>query len=165
MIIGNGDIASAIKDREDLIFFASGVSNSKETRLSEFNREQNLLFETLDKYPDGHIVYFSTLAIFYSDNPYVKHKKKMEVLVRGFKKYTIIRLGNITWGTNPHTLINNLKLQKLRGKKLDIQDTYRYICDEIEFQYWLDMIPDFNCEMNVPGRRMKVKEIVKEFVK
>jgi hypothetical protein len=28
MIIGNGNIAKVLKDRDDLIFFASGVSNS-----------------------------------------------------------------------------------------------------------------------------------------
>lgn len=45
MILGNGDIASALRpvDRPDRLFFASGVSNSSETRLSEFNRERDLL--------------------------------------------------------------------------------------------------------------------------
>ena len=35
-IIGNGDIAMALReggvDRDDLLFFAAGVSNSRETR-------------------------------------------------------------------------------------------------------------------------------------
>ena len=41
MIVGNGLIASLFYDvdREDVIFFASGVSNSLETELSEFQRE------------------------------------------------------------------------------------------------------------------------------
>jgi hypothetical protein len=45
MIIGNGIIANAVRsyDREDIIFFASGVSNSLETRVSEFEREFSLL--------------------------------------------------------------------------------------------------------------------------
>ena len=38
MIIGKGDIASILIDREDVIFFASGVSNSSEIRQSEFER-------------------------------------------------------------------------------------------------------------------------------
>ena len=164
MIVGNGDIAKEIKDKDDLLFFASGVSNSKEIRESEFLREEAKLFEIMDEYPDAHVVYFSTLSIFYTETPYTKHKKKMEKMILGFKNHTIIRLGNITWGTNPHTLINNLRLQKLRGKELRVDDVYRYICDQEEFQHWLSMIPKFNCEMNVPGRRMKVEEIVKEFI-
>ena len=36
MIIGNGDIASVLNDREGAIFFVSGVSNSNEIRESEF---------------------------------------------------------------------------------------------------------------------------------
>lgn len=49
MIIGNGDVASVLQDRDDLIYFASGVSNSQETRGSEFRREKDLLFEQIDK--------------------------------------------------------------------------------------------------------------------
>ena len=105
MIIGNGDIASAIKDRKDLLFFASGVSNSRETRESEYRREIDLLLKQ-DK--NSHIVYFSSLCVFYSNSRYAQHKRYMEKLVKGFRKWTIIRLGNITWGTNPHTLINFL---------------------------------------------------------
>lgn len=161
MIVGNGDIASAIKDRKDLLFFVSGVSNSKETRGSEFRREIELL---LDQDKNSHIVYVSTLSVLYSDTPYTRHKRHMEQLVKGFKTWTIFRLGNITWGTNPRTLINYLRNRHQRGLKLDIQDVYRYIVDKDEFQYWLEMIPDWSCEIGVPGRRMKVKDIVNEFV-
>ena len=88
MIIGNGDLASVLPDREDLIFFASGVSNSQETRESEYQREVDLLMK---QNRDSHIVYFSTLASFYSRTRYVDHKLNMESLIkRYFKKYTII---------------------------------------------------------------------------
>lgn len=43
MIIGGGDIASIVNDRDGAIFFLSGVSNSNETRNSEFIREIELL--------------------------------------------------------------------------------------------------------------------------
>ena len=43
MIVGNGDIASILRDREGAIFFAAGVSNSRETSESEYNREISLL--------------------------------------------------------------------------------------------------------------------------
>ena len=47
MIIGNGNIARALKDidRDDLLFFASGVSNSQEDRESEYKREMELLLD------------------------------------------------------------------------------------------------------------------------
>lgn len=160
-VIGNGDIASAIKDRKDLLFFASGVSNSKETRESEYRREINLL---LDQDKSSHIVYFSSLSVFYSDTRYTKHKKHMESLVKGFKTWTIIRIGNITWGTNPHTLINFFREKQARGEKVYIQDVYRHITDKSEFDYWLSLIPDWSCEMNITGKRMKVKDVVREFV-
>ncbi|MEK7117078.1 MAG: hypothetical protein AAB837_02855 [Patescibacteria group bacterium] len=161
MIIGNGDIAKAIKDRKDLLFFVSGVSNSQETRESEYKREVDLLSKQNKK---SHIVYVSSLCVFYSNTRYAEHKRQMEGLVKKFKTWTIVRLGNITWGTNPHTLINKLKEQKQRGEKLVIQDTYRYVCERDEFDYWFNMIPSWSCEMNVPGKRMKVKEIVKKYV-
>jgi nucleoside-diphosphate-sugar epimerase len=161
VIVGNGDIASVLPDRDDLIFFASGVSNSKETRTAEFSREKELLFSQVDEHKK--IVYFSSLSIFYSDTPYAKHKRKMEQYVRMFPQWCIIRIGNITWGTNPHTIINHFREQKARGEPLEIQDTYRYVVDKDEFLYWVGMIPDFNVEMNIPGKRMTIKQIVDEY--
>ncbi|HLG91241.1 MAG TPA: hypothetical protein VI336_03745 [Candidatus Saccharimonadales bacterium] len=161
MIVGNGDIASALPSRRDRLFFASGVSNSREKRESEYRREKNLL---LKQDRSAHLVYFSTLAVFYGNNRYVQHKREMEELIKQeFPRYTIMRLGNITWGTNPHTIINFLRAQLKKGKTIKIQDTYRYIIDKEEFMHWIDLIPDWNCQMNIPGRRMKVEEIVDEF--
>ena len=160
-VVGNGDIASVLPKKRDLLFFASGVSNSLETRESEYRREKNLL---LKQHRKAHVVYFSSLAVFYGDNRYVQHKREMEGLIRQeFSRYTVLRLGNITWGTNPHTIINFFRLRLKRGLPIKIQDTYRYIIDKDEFLYWIDLIPDWSCEMNIPGRRMKVSEIVDEF--
>ena len=160
MIIGHGDIASALKDRDDLLFFASGVSYSGETKRSEYQREINLLLSQ----PEKHIVYFSSLCVFYSDTPYAQYKRHMERLVKGFTNWTIIRLGNITWGNNTDTLINHFREQKHRGEKLEIQNVYRYMVNKEEFLHWIDLIPPWNCEMNITGRRMTVREIVDEYV-
>jgi hypothetical protein len=162
MIIGNGDIASVLTDREDFIWFASGVSNSQETRSAEFRREKDLLFTFADD-TEKRLVYFSTLSVFYKDSPYTRHKRRMEQYVKMFPKHTIIRIGNIDWGTNPHTIINHFREQKARGLPLDIQDAYRYVTDKNEFLYWLNLIPTFNCEINIPGKRMTIKEIVNEY--
>lgn len=158
MIVGNGDIASVLTDREDRLYFVSGVSNSQETRRSEYEREKNLLLAQ-DKY--RHIVYVSTLAVFYTDTLYVQHKLRMERLIKKhFKHYTIIRIGNIDWGTNPNTLINYLRAHP----DAEIKDVYRYVVSKEEFLYWVNLIPEWPCEMNIVGRRLKVKEIVDEYV-
>ena len=161
MIVGHGDLASVLKDREDWIFFASGVSNSREERESEYQREVDLL---MDQDTNKHLVYFSSLSIFYADTRYTQHKLYMESLVKhNFDHYTIVRLGNITWGKNPHTIINFFKNQKKNHEKIEIQDTYRYLIDKDEFLYWMNFLPDWNCDFNITGKRMKVKDIVKEY--
>ncbi len=162
MIVGNGDIASVITDRKDLLFFASGVSNSKEDRESEYQREIDLL---LKQDRSLRIVYFSSLSVFYTDTRYTRHKKTMEALVKTFPRYTILRLGNITWGKNPHTIINYFREKIRRGEKFEIQDVYRYIVEKDEFLHWLAMIPNWNCEMNITGKRMKVREIIDKYCK
>lgn len=169
MIIGNGDIAGVLPERDDLLFFASGVSNSQEIRESEYLREGELLM-SFAKVKKGeykkHIVYFSSLAIFYSNTRYTKHKKNMEQLVRlNFPKHTIIRVGNIAWGTNPNTLINHFKAMVQSGEPLDIQDTTRYVVEKDEFLHWIGLIPGWPCEMNIPGKMMTVQEIVDKYVK
>lgn len=161
VIIGSGDIASVLPNKKNRLFFASGVSNSLEKRESEYRRERNLLMKQDRK---AHLVYFSTLAIFYGDNRYVKHKKDMEELIKvEFPRYTIMRIGNITWGTNPHTIINFFRAQLKKGNRLKIQNTYRYIIDLDEFLHWIELIPDWSCEMNIPGRRMTIAQIVDEY--
>jgi hypothetical protein len=137
VIEGHGDIASVLPpDRDDLLFFAAGVSNSQETRQSEYNREIDLLIEVP---PDVHVVYFSSLSVYNGISKYIQHKRQMEARVKDwFNTYTIMRIGNIDWGTNPHTLINHLKA----NPDAEIQDVYRYVVDKEEFLYWVDLIPD-----------------------
>ena len=162
MIIGDGDIASAIRDRADRVYFASGVSNSQETREYQYKMEADLL---LSQPKDKRLVYFSSLSIFYADTRYAQHKRYMERLVKlNFPNYCIVRLGNITWGKNPHTLINAMRKQLLKGESLDIRNVYRYLIDRKEFRHWLDLIPEFNAEMNIPGKMMKVKQIVDKYI-
>lgn len=116
MIIGNGLIAKALEsiDSEDILLFASGVSNSLETKESEFNREFNLLKNTLDNHQEKKLIYFSTLSIndrSKQNNHYIQHKLKIEDYIQNHcKEYLILRLGNIVgYGGNPNTLFNFLK--------------------------------------------------------
>lgn len=158
-IIGNGDIASVLPDKKELLFFASGVSNSQETREKEYQREVDLL---LEQPRASHIIYFSSLAVFYSNTRYTRHKRDMEVMVKtNFPKNTIVRLGNITWGDNPHTLINYLRAHP----KAEIRNEERYIVHKDEFLHWVNKIPSWNAELSIVGERLKVKEIVNRIKK
>lgn len=173
-IVGHGDIAKALlwdceetREMKNMVFFASGVSNSAETRESEYQREKDLL---LEQPRDKRLVYFGSLSIFYTPqeewNRYTRHKKEMEELVmKEFPSYCIVRLGNIAWGHNPNTLINALKNKYEAGEPVEIRNVERYIADKDEFAHWISRIPEgFNCEINIPGRRMKVREIFEEYV-
>lgn len=115
MIIGNGLIASLFKDsdREDVIFFASGVSNSLETRSEEFLREENLIKKTIQENPEKIFIYFSTCSIYDSSktgSDYVLHKLKMEQIIKNStEKYLILRVSNAVGnGGNPNLLMNYL---------------------------------------------------------
>lgn len=156
MVTGAGDIASVLPKDDDKLYFASGVSNSREKRESEYEREVILLMR---QPREAHIVYFSSLAIFYSDTRYTRHKLRMEAIIKTWDRYTIVRIGNITWGNNPHTLINYLKAHP----KAEIRNEYRYITNKEEFLHWIGLIPEWNCELNITGRRMTIKEIKDEF--
>lgn len=126
MIIGNGLIARAFKSYFDkdsnFIVFASGVSNSKETNPKEFNRERSLLLDAIAK--DKFLLYFSTCSIYDTElqsSPYVQHKKDMEVLVSGSKKYMIFRLPQLIGKTeNQNTLSNYIYSHIINGIKFNI---------------------------------------------
>lgn len=164
-IIGNGDIATALIDVEDndLLFFASGVSDSKEIRQREFFRERDLL---LDQDKNSHLVYFSSLGAMNPTTDYLLHKSNMERIVnRTFHSHTIVRIGNITWGTNPNTIINYFKNRISSGESFNIRDEYKHLISREEFVYWMHKIPKYrNVEMNLTGRFIKVSKIVEEII-
>lgn len=115
MIIGRGLIASLFidEDRDDIIFFASGVSNSLEDNPQEFLREENLIKKTMEENPDKLFIYFSTCSIYDSSktgSDYVLHKLKMEQLIKNScRKYLILRVSNAVGnGGNPNLLMNYL---------------------------------------------------------
>jgi nucleoside-diphosphate-sugar epimerase len=145
MIIGTGLIANSLKniDSEDNLFFASGVSNSLETRSSEFEREFSLLKKSIEANSDCKLVYFSTLSVndqSKQDSHYVLHKLEIEDFIKNnCSNYLILRIGNIVGkGGNPNTLFNFLKNQiannsefkvhrKARRLLLDIDDIPKFL--------------------------------------
>jgi hypothetical protein len=153
MVIGNGDIASVLNDRPGITFLASGLSNSTNVTFADYLREKDLIF----KYQKNHVVYFSSLSIYYSNSTYSKYKQELEKYVMSTcASYTIVRIGNITWGKNPHTLLNYLKANPDAEKR----DEIRYLVDEEEFVHWVDKIrPGVNDIMNIPGRIVNVQDL------
>ncbi len=125
MIVGSGLLAKAFKEfvnDEEILIFASGVSNSLETGKKEFQRESNLLLNTIRKYPDKKLVYFSTYSIFEKKAEhrfYVNHKLEMERLIqKESKHYFIFRLTNIVGpGGNKSTILNYL-VSRIKNEKV-----------------------------------------------
>lgn len=161
MIIGKGSIAKVLKDRDNIVFFASGVSNSSCVDEKEYEREFNLL-KTVPT--DQHIVYFSNLGIYYKKDRYTQHKIDVEEYIRNnYKNYTIVRMEVCEWVTTPTTILNFFKRQLSQGIEPIIHDTTRYILSLEEFLYWIDLIqPGVRNEMNILGRKLTIKQIVEE---
>ncbi len=137
MVVGNGMIAKAFesfKDNNDVIIFASGVSNSKETNPEEYYRELKLL-TSYTNMQDKKLIYFSTCSIFDSDlewNPYIKHKIEMEKFIReNFKNYIIFRLPNVIGRTeNPNTFFNYFKNKIANNEEIIIKrNAVRFLID------------------------------------
>lgn len=116
MVIGTGMIAKAFNhytNRDDVLIFASGVSNSTEKDAAQFLREQRYLADTLRKHKDNLIVYFSTCSVDDKEvcaSPYVLHKLHMERLIKNtHPRYLIVRLPQVVGRSrNKTTLVNYL---------------------------------------------------------
>ncbi|MFV0152514.1 NAD-dependent epimerase/dehydratase family protein [Empedobacter falsenii] len=148
MIIGKGLIASQFleNDREDVVFFASGVSNSSEQDEQQFKRELDLVLETIAQYPTQLLVYFSTCSIYDSskyNSPYVLHKLHIEeVIKQNTTNYLILRVSNaVGIGGNPNLLMNYLYRQIITNQQLNVhQHATRNLIDvedvkDITLQY------------------------------
>ncbi|MBL4621036.1 MAG: aminotransferase class I/II-fold pyridoxal phosphate-dependent enzyme [Immundisolibacteraceae bacterium] len=138
MIIGNGMIASAFfqfKTQDDVIIFASGVSDSLEEDSLEFQREHQLLIDVRWDNPGVLLVYFSTCSIADPDRidtPYVLHKLRMEEELSSFgEPYVILRLPVVLGHTNKLTTLPYFLYSKIcSGKSFDLwQHAVRYPID------------------------------------
>ena len=128
MVIGNGMIANKFKEYKNdnnILIFASGVSNSKDVVEEHFLRESQLLSETINDNPEKTFVYFSTCSIQDSDLaslPYVIHKKNPEEFIKkNAANYYLFRVSNLA-GTsnNPYTLINYFIFNILKNHPLTV---------------------------------------------
>lgn len=118
MVIGSGLLASAFSQgfssNADVKIFASGVSNSRETRKSEFLREREILKASLTR--NGRLVYFSTCSIYdprAKNSPYVAHKLEMEAMVLESEDNMVFRLPQAVGHTSNKSTLCNFLYDKL----------------------------------------------------
>lgn len=168
MIVGNGLIANAIKscDREGVILFASGVSNSVNPVKEDFEREEKLLKNELVK--PQKLVYFSTISIEDPDcrsKAYILHKLRMEDLVKTKSNYLILRLPNMaSLSGNPKNLFPFFYNSILKGNQVIIkQNASRYLLTSDQLCFMLNELLDkqlsqevINC---IHGEPMMVEDI------
>tara|TARA_B100000900_G_scaffold408933_2_gene424002 strand:- start:2072 stop:2770 length:699 start_codon:yes stop_codon:yes gene_type:complete len=140
LIIGNGLIGNAFKkyfkDDNDVLIFASGVSDSKNKDRSDYKREERLLKSYLDQNNDYDLfVYFSTISvedISMQKREYILHKLKMEAVIRESKNSIIFRLGQIAsrGKGNLNNLLNYLVRSIKNQDQIEVWlGSYRNILD------------------------------------
>ena len=148
MIIGNGLIANSFikyKDDNDVLVFASGVSNSKEVRKREFEREKVLLEKSIREHSFKLMVYFSTTSIYdptLSDQPYIKHKLNLENLIESkCSRYLIIRASNVVGkGENIKTIVNFIVRRVCTDRELEVWEFAQRNLLDVE-----DLVKITNC--------------------
>lgn len=114
MLVGNGLIAGAFgefRDDGSVLVIAAGVSNSKETRDEQFDRELTMIEKHLSS--GARLVYFGTCSIFdpeLSNSQYILHKRHIEEqILRGNSSNLVLRLPNVVGPSkNPFILFNYL---------------------------------------------------------
>lgn len=127
MIVGNGMIAKKFEKyamNNDVVIFASGVSNSLEMRNSEYEREEMLLSETMEKNRDKILVYFSTCSMYDShakNSAYVVNKLKFENMIKSnMNRYLVVRVSQIIGNARNSTLVNFLVSKIMQGERFEI---------------------------------------------
>jgi nucleoside-diphosphate-sugar epimerase len=154
LIVGNGLIAKSLKKFEkidNIIVFASGVSNSNEKDIVEYNREKTLLSKYLDQ--NKRIIYFSSIGVkdpSVNHKPYFQFKIDQEKLIQSHcSENIIVRLPNMIGGVgNRNTFFNAVSQQLLQGKEVVVQqDAFRYFLHAVD----LEKIIGYLIERNVSG--------------
>lgn len=126
MIVGAGMLARAFAARfstnDDVVVFASGVSNSAERAQAAFDRESALLRQSLES--GRRLIYFSSCAVgnpHQVPTPYFEHKRMMEeqVLAEGQVVYRLPQV--VGRSANPNTLTNFLHDAIVNARSFTLQ--------------------------------------------
>jgi dTDP-4-dehydrorhamnose reductase len=134
MVIGNGSLATVFFDEfnsnDEILIFASGVSDSTENKEENFNREKNLLSETIKNNYEKKIVYFSSILVGFKETKYYSHKLEMENLISTTcKNFLIIRLPQVVGEKGNKKNIVNFFIECLinEEKTIIFSDSWRSI--------------------------------------
>ena len=161
MIVGKGNIAKCLRDREGAIFFASGVSNSSTSNPDDFARERKLITKIWREADvNDTIFYFSSIRVQTDnpDHPYTRHKIRMEKHIQLlFDHYVILRIGNLIGDKNPNTFVNYLRSHP----EAEIKDEYRYMIDPNMLNTLCQTLPlRKHIQLNAFSYMAKVKDII-----
>ncbi|RRT86729.1 NAD-dependent epimerase/dehydratase family protein [Empedobacter falsenii] len=184
MIIGRGLIANLFTeiDLDEVVFFASGVSNSSETRKEEFLREQNLVEQTLVNNPEKLFIYFSTCSIYDSskyNSLYVLHKLHIEEIIKQkAEHFLVLRVSNaVGRGGNPNLLMNYLSRQILNDQELvvhqhatrnliDVEDVKKITLKYINLKKWNKIVNvAYSENFNIPEIIQALEKNYAQFAK
>jgi nucleoside-diphosphate-sugar epimerase len=160
MVIGNGLVATTFApyiNNENVLIFASGVSNSKCVDDAAFEREFVLVQQSVQQHPQKIFVYFSTCSINDGEeqnSPYILHKLKIEnYLYQNVKAYYVFRISNLVGKTNnPFTIVNYL---------------YKNVNNQIVFDLWknayrnlIDVTDAYKIINEIVAQKLFLNEIV-----
>lgn len=174
MIVGNGMMANAMRfiDRDDTVFFCSGVSNSSELNESAFLREYNLLIEYA--HLNKKLIYFSSYFVNfenYRQKSYYNHKFKIEQLIQSsFKNYAIYRLPQVVgFSGNPNTLTNFIYNKIISSETIPIfKNAKRNLIDVECIRKVVDHINKYNLFNNeiinlISTHNYNIEDIIRAF--
>lgn len=124
--IGRGLIARELCDVDfgrRVLVFASGVSDSSETKIDRFRRESDLLERVVRLYSNLHALYFSTCSVSSGiETPYITHKLAMEKqLLASTSSCHIFRLPQVVGLVHNRTLVSYFVDAILHGRILKVQ--------------------------------------------
>ena len=129
IIVGSGLIAKAldkIPNNNDFIIFASGVSDSSETREGEFQREIDLIQESLQR--NKKLIYFSSLDVVLRKdklNSYLRHKLNVEKILEK-QSAIVLRLPQLVGlRQNKKNLIPYLYNKIVNKKEFELKINYQ----------------------------------------
>jgi hypothetical protein len=130
-VLGKGLLGQAFcaayPDSERVII-AAGVSNSLETDLSEFRREETLVKKAIDT--GKELAYFSTCSLLGAKaTPYTEHKARMEELIgSNAVGFSIFRLPQVVGVVRNNTLVSFFIGKLVASDTLRIQESaLRYL--------------------------------------
>jgi UDP-2-acetamido-2,6-beta-L-arabino-hexul-4-ose reductase len=143
LVVGNGLIAKAFADyinNDDVIIFASGVSDSGCTDPLQFQKEEKLLRQTLYVSKDKTIVYFSSAAT--TKSAYFFHKRYMESIAMMNEKHIILRLPQVVGvGGNPNNLFNYFANRLRNSENIRLQwNAFRSLVDVKDVKKVIDYL-------------------------